>query len=501
MKYSIGIDIGTTTVKCILFGEGVQVVAEAGREYKTLLPKASWAQQNPEDWWKGVAKSIRSILTESRVAPEDIKVISVSSQAPAVLPMTKEGKPLHDALIWMDRRSTKELEILEEKIGTKRVYEITGNRLDTYFTLTELMWFLRNHPDMMKKCHKILQVNGYINYKLTEVFSIDATHASLTQLYDVHNNCWSEELFEAIGGDTKIMPDIYDCMDVIGHVSKKAAEETGLSTKTVVLGGAVDASAAALEVGVYGDGSVAEMTGTSSVVMFGFDGLVTCNELSYLRGVKENTTILFGAMNTAGGSLKWFRDALYGGETPQNDAYPRINKEIEAGAKDPTGLIFLPYMAGERAPIWDPNARGTFMGLNMNTTRAEMLRAVMEGTSFALQDNLDQAIKTGIPIRDFICCGGCSKSDIWLKIKASVIGQEIKIPSVNLGAPGGLGYMNAAFMGEYKTAEDASRAALQIKKIVEPVEEWIPIYKELYQIYLDSYQSLKSQFAALAQIK
>ena len=464
MEYSIGIDIGTTTVKCILFGEGVQVVAEAGREYKTLLPKASWAQQNPEDWWKGVAESIRSILTESRVAPEDIKVISVSSQAPAVLPMTKEGEPLHDALIWMDRRSTKELEILEEKIGTKKVY-------------------------------------GYINYKLTEVFSIDATHASLTQLYDVHNNCWSEELFEAIGGDTKIMPDIYDCMDVIGHVSKKAAEETGLSMKTVVLGGAVDASAAALEVGVYGDGSIAEMTGTSSVVMFGFDGLVTCNELSYLRGVKENTTILFGAMNTAGGSLKWFRDALYGGETPQNDAYPRINKEIEAGAKNPTGLIFLPYMAGERAPIWDPNARGTFMGLNMNTTRAEMLRAVMEGTSFALQDNLDQAIKTGIPIRDFICCGGCSKSDIWLKIKASVIGQEIKIPSVNLGAPGGLGYMNAAFMGEYKTPEDASRAALQIKKIVEPVEEWIPIYKELYQIYLDSYQSLKSQFAALAQIK
>lgn len=339
MKYSIGIDIGTTTVKCILFGEGVQVVAEAGREYKTLLPKASWAQQNPEDWWKGVAESIRSILTESRVAPEDIKVISVSSQAPAVLPMTKEGEPLHDALIWMDRRSTKELEILEEKIGTKKVYEITGNRLDTYFTLTELMWFLRNHPDMMKKCHKILQVNGYINYKLTEVFSIDATHASLTQLYDVHNNCWSEELFEAIGGNTKIMPDIYDCMDVIGHVSKKAAEETGLSTKTVVLGGAVDASAAALEVGVYGDGSIAEMTGTSSVVMFGFDGLVTCNELSYLRGVKENTTILFGAMNTAGGSLKWFRDALYGGETPQNDAYPRINKEIEAGAKNPKDLF------------------------------------------------------------------------------------------------------------------------------------------------------------------
>lgn len=501
MSYSIGIDIGTTTVKCILFGEKAKVVAEAGKEYGTLLPEPSWAQQNPDDWWRAVVECIRVILAKSWVNAEDIRVISVSSQAPAVLPVTKEGKPLHDALIWMDRRSVEEYEIIKETVGAKRVFEITGNRLDTYFTLTELMWFIRNHPEIMEKCFKVLQVNGYVNYKLTGEFTIDDTHASLTQLYDVHRDCWSRELLDAIGADVDLMPQVYDCMAPIGHVSAEAAELTGLSTGTVVLAGAVDATAAGLEMGIYSGGRVAEMTGTSSVVLIGFDELVTGEELSYLKGRAKNSTLLYGAMNSAGGSLRWFRDALYGGETMKKDAYPRMNREVEERAKRPSRIIFLPYMAGERAPIWDPDARGTFIGLNLNTSRAELIRAIMEGACFALQDNLDQAAKMGLPIKDIICCGGCSRSDIWLKIKASVIGKEIKLPEVNLGAPAGLAYMNAAYMGEYSTPEEASDANLRIKKVVEPVREWIPMYRELYQVYLESYQSLKRQFKNLARIR
>ncbi len=500
MQYSIGIDIGTTTVKCILFKEGPEVVAEAGKEYETLLPEPSWVQQNPDNWWNAVVQCIRMVLAKSWVDAKDIKVISVSSQAPAVLPVDKNGTPLHDALIWMDRRSKEEYQIIKDTVGSKKIFDITGNRLDTYFTLTELMWFLRNKPELMEKCHKVLQVNGYINYKLSGVFSIDDSHVSITQIYDIHNKCWSQELLKAIGADVSLMPDIYDCCEPIGTVTKEAAELTGLSEKTVVLAGTVDATAAGLEVGVYEGGRVAEMTGTSSVVLIGFDKLVTAEELSYLKGREKNSTILYGAMNTAGGSLKWFRDALYGGETPKKDSYDRINKEIEKMAKKPSRLIFLPYMAGERAPIWDPDARGTFIGLNLNTNRAEMMRSIMEGTCYALRDNLDQAVKIGIPVNDIICCGGCSKSDIWLKIKASVIQKEIKIPEVNLGAPGGLSYMNAAFMGEYKSPEEASAASLKIKRTVEPVEEWVKPYQELYRIYLESYQALKNQFKALAEL-
>lgn len=501
MNYSIGIDIGTTTVKCILFGEKASVIAEAGREYGTLLPEPSWAQQNPEDWWNAVAECIRIILAKSWVDPEDVKVISVSSQAPAVIPVTREGEPLHDALIWMDRRSTQEYELLLEKVGEKRVYEITGNRLDTYFTLTELMWFIRNHPEIMEKCHKVLQVNGYVNYKLTGEFTIDDSHASLTQIYDIHRECWSHELLEAIGAGEEWMPKVYDCMEPIGTVSKAAASVTGLSCNTVVLAGTVDATAAALEMGVYAGGRAAEMTGTSSVALVGFDELITVEELSYLKGRKKNSTLLYGAMNTAGGSLRWFRDAIYGGETLKKDSYNRMNREVERQAKRPTRVIFLPYMAGERAPIWDPDARGTFMGLNLNTNRAELIRAIMEGTCYALKNNLEQAENIGIPIRDILCCGGCSKSDIWLKIKASVIDKELKIPEVNLGAPGGLACMNAAYLGEYGSPEEASDVALRIKKTIEPVKEWVPVYQELYQIYLHTYQELKQQFKELASVR
>lgn len=500
MQYSIGIDIGTTNVKCVLFGERALALAQMGVEYKTVIPKPSWAQQKPEDWWNGVTASIQNLLKVSKINPADVKVISVSSQAPTVLPVDREGEPLHDAVIWMDRRSRKEVEILRETVGEKRIFEITGNRLDSYFILSELMWFVRNRPDIMEKCYKLLQVNGYVNMKLTGEFTIDASQASMSELCDIRKRDWSDELLRAIGADSKWMPRICECTEVIGHLTKKAAEETGLTTETVVLGGAVDATATALEVGVYKDGKAAEMTGTSSVILVGYEKLVSSPELSYLEGIRKNTVALFGAMNTAGGSLKWFRDNFLGGETPENDAYDRINREIEEGAIAPTKIIYLPYLSGERAPIWDPDARGTFIGLNMETTKAEFMRSIMEGVCFALQDNLEQAYKIGVSADQLICCGGCTKSDIWLKIKASVIGKEIVIPKVNHGATGGLGYMNAAYMGEYKTPEEACEANFQVKKIVEPVSAWVDHYREMYQIYKASYEALKSQFKALMRL-
>ena len=499
MNYSIAIDIGTTTVKCILFSEGCRVVAEASREYTTLHPKPSWAEQDPEAWWNGTVESIRRLLEKSGVDPKEIRVISVSSQAPAVLPVGKDGKPLRNAMIWMDRRSVKEQEALAGSLGERHVFDVTGNRLDSYFTLTELLWCVNHEPEVMDKCYKLLQVNGYVNMKLTGVFSIDVSHATLTQLFDVHSESWSEELIRAAGADRSWMPDVYECMDPLGCVTPEAAALTGLSADTVVLAGAVDATAAGLEIGVTRDGKVAEVTGTSSLVLVGFDHLVTTYDLCYLRGRKPGSTVLYGPMNTAGGSLKWFRNHLYdrnGGD----DVYDRINAEVESGTSGPSGLIYLPYLTGERAPIWDPDARGCFIGLHMDTSRRLMMRSVMEGTSFALQDNLETAHRAGFTYSDIISCGGCTKSEIWLKIKASVIDRPIHVPEVNLGAQGGLAFMNAAFLGEYDSPEEASESCFRIAKTVEPVREWVEPYREMYAIYKDTYQALKPQFKALAEL-
>lgn len=500
MQYSLAIDIGTTNVKAVLLGPGPTEIADAGYEYKTKIPKPSWAQQDPNDWWSGVVKAIHTVLAKSGVNPEEIKVISVSSQAPCVLPVDREGRPLHDALIWMDRRSRKEIEILKERLGEERNYEINGNKLDSYFAVSEALWMVRNHPEVMEKCYKLLQVNGYINMKLTGEFTTDASHASLCGFCDIRKRQWSEEIVKAAGLTLDLLPPIYNCMDPIGHVSERAAKETGLSERTIVLAGAVDATAAAIEVGVYKDGKAAEMTGTSSVLIVGYEQLVTSKDLSYLEGIYKDTVVLFSAMNTAGGSLKWFRDNLFGGETLENDAYDRINKEIEAGTNGPSKIIYLPYLTGERSPIWDPDARGSFIGINMETTRAEIERAIMEGACFALQHNLENAYKMGVPIEKLIVCGGCTKSDIWLKIKASVIDKELIVPKVSHGATGGLAYMNAAYMGEYASPEEACEANFKIKKTVEPVKEWVDTYKQLYHVYRESYISLKNQFAELARI-
>ena len=500
MNYSIAIDIGTTTVKAILFGEGSRVVAEASREYATMHPKPSWAEQDPDAWWNGTVESIQKLLRTSQVNPADIRVISVSSQSPAVLPVDREGRPLRPALIWMDRRSTEEHDILKEKLGERHVFDLTGNRLDTYFTLTELMWCIRREPEVMEKCYKLMQVNGYINSRLTGVFSIDISNATLTQYFDVHTESWSDELLNAIGADKAWMPDVYQCMDPLGTVTPEAAALTGLSEKTVVLAGAVDATAAALEIGINRGGKVAEVTGTSSLVLVGFDELVTTYDLCYLRGRKPGSTVLYGPVNTAGGSLKWFRNHLYDRESRDDAAFDRINAEIEEKTNGPSGLIFLPYLTGERAPIWDPDARGTFIGVHMNTSRAQIMRSIMEGTSFALQDNLETAQRAGFSYQDIISCGGCTKSDIWLKIKASIIDRPIHVPEVNLGAQGGLSYINAAWMGEYASPEEASESSFRIRKTVEPVREWVEAYREYYEIYKASYQALKPQFKAMARI-
>ncbi|HPO78044.1 MAG TPA: FGGY-family carbohydrate kinase [Thermoclostridium caenicola] len=499
MSYTLGIDIGTTNVKSVLFGEGPRAVADASYEYPTTFPAPSWAQQNPEHWWEGAKATIRSVLSQSGIDPADIKAVAISCQSPCALLVDRNGNPLHDALIWMDRRSTEELELLEQSVGAQRIFEITGNRLDTYFMLSELMWLKRHHPELLDKTYKILQANGYVNLKLTGEFTIDSANLSLTQANDLKHKCWSRELLDAIGVDMAITPDVYDCGEVIGTVTRQAAEQTGLKEGTPVLAGSVDATAAAFEAGVQ-QGIALEMTGTSSVMLIGLDKPLTTIKLSHLNGFDDSTHYLYGAMSSAGGSLKWFRDALYGVEAGERNVYARMDTEVERDAPEPTHLLFLPYMVGERAPIWNPDARGVFFGLSMGTTRAQMIRAIMEGAAFALLDNLEEAEKIGLHPEQLYVVGGCSNSDIWLRIKASVINREIIVPRDTLGANGGLACLMAAYTGEFETPGQAAAAGFKVARRIEPVPAWVERYRALYREYKKLYESLEINFKSFSLI-
>ena len=500
MSYSLGIDIGTGSAKGVLFSAGVKPVAQAQAEYPTYFPQAGWAQQKAGDWWKAVVEVIHRLIQESGIGSRDIGAVSVSCQAPTVLLLGKDGEPVYDALIWMDRRSEEECAWLAEHVGRERIFEITGTRLDPYYVYPELLWMKRHEPEAFQKAEILLQVNGYINYKLTGRYSLDPVHASHTQMYDVQKHCWSQELFDAIGVSTELFPPVTGCMEEIGKVSAKAAALTGLAEGTPVLCGTVDGAAAVLEAGVTGGGNAVEMTGTSSGLMIAFEELRTAPNMAHQYSIVPGGHILYGAMSTTGASYKWFRDQLYDHDKRLKDPYGKMEDEILREAPDPTDLIFLPYMQGERCPIWDTDAKGVFLGLNLRTTRAQMMRAVMEGVGFALRDNAEEAKKAGVQLTSLRSVGGCTGSPLWTEIKASILDMPIAVPEQTLGAPGGLGMMNAVWLGEYPTLQEAAARVQGRMQVIKPRPAWTQYYQDMYEIYHSCYGALRESFSALSQL-
>lgn len=498
--YKIGIDIGTTTIKCVLFADRLNSIAEASKEYKIYLENGTWAQQKPNDWWDAVVHTIQSVLRTSKIDPVQIKCIGVSCQTPTLLALDIDGNPLYDGLIWMDRRADAECEELTQKIGSEKFFSITGNYLDSFNLAPKILWFQKNHPELAKKTHKLLQCNGYINYKLTGNYSIDRSNASVTLLYDIHKADWSDEILAAINIDRDILPPISNGNDIIGIVSAQAALETGLVEGIPVIAGTVDALAGAMEAGVISGGRSFEATGTSSVFLVAFDTISATPFLSTAVGLTAQKGVMFGAMNTSGASYKWFRDNMMGKENGQNFTYKNMDEIVENKAPNPTKIIFLPYMAGERSPIWNSDARGVFFGLELGTSKGQMLRAIMEGTSFALRDNIEAAKQAGVCISTLRSVGGCSNSDIWLKIKASIINMPIEIPQATFGSPAGLAIMMAPVIGEYGSVEEAADSIVKIKKIIYPVADWVEHYDKMYQVYKSIYKHTVEDFCILSEL-
>jgi len=496
--YTLGIDIGTTNIKSVLFAEKARPVAQAIDEYKTYFPRPSWAQQRPDDWWDATTDTIHRVLYESRIDSAEIAAVAISCQAPTMLPVDLAGKPMYDALIWMDRRSINQCNKLAETIGNNEIFRITGNRVDPFYVLGKLVWYCEKYPSISKKINKLLSPNGYINFKLTGEYSLDPVHASLTQAYDVTMHCWSKKLLDTAGGDSSIFPDITEGHLPIGQVSASAASATGLQKGTVVLAGTVDGAAAALEAGISGSGVAVEMTGTSSVLLMSSKEPTPSLNLTSMYSAVPGQYLSLGAMSSTGGSLRWFRDTLY--KSQHINSYSAMDEEVCLNAKNPTGIIFLPYMEGERAPIWDSNACGTFVGLTLGTNRGQLIRSIMEGGAFALRDNFNEAKLAGNPLSQIRIVGGHANSDIWLKIKASILNRPIEVVESSLGAPGGLAYMLGCFTGEFDSMEKASVDYLLIKKAVEPVAEWVDYYTELFGLYKDIYGHIKNDYAELAKI-
>jgi len=502
MCYLIGIDIGTTNAKATLFDQHFQALASAGREYPTHFPQSGWAEQDPQDWWQATASALRDILAARSLTSCQILGICVSSQAPAVLPIAPDGHPLRRALIWMDRRSEPQCEQLHDAIGQERIHAITGNRIDPYFMLPKLMWVMQNEPEIHDNAWKYLQVNGYINYCLTGQATCDHVHASLTGLYSVAERKWSETLAEELQIDLGKMPDIYQSTEYIGVVTPVAALATGLPEGVPVLAGTVDAAASSLECSVVKKGEAAEMTGTSSCFMLGCDTWPDSMNLVSIHHAVPGQCLLIGPISSTGACLKWYRNQIGCSEYDDLAAYRKNPYRYLDGLAQSAGdskLIFLPYMAGERAPIWDSDVRGAFIGLTHSTSRGQMVRAIMEGSAFALKHVVDEAEKSGQQISKLNAVGGGSNSSVWLQMKASILGRPVQTVQQSASGAFGNALLVAYASGLINDLSSAATDSIQIAKTYEPDLEQARSYDARYHVFRNFYEHMKDDFALWAK--
>ncbi|MCP4403265.1 MAG: xylulokinase [bacterium] len=506
MPFLLGIDVGTTAVKSAMFSDEGDLIGEAHSEYETFYPSENAVEQMPEDWWQATVLTIQDVLQATHVNRGDIAAIGVSSQAPTMLAIDKKGHPLHPALIWMDQRSDAACAWLRQTPGEEMIFRVTGNIINPYYVLPELLWLKQNKPALYADTYKILQANGYINLKLTGQYTIDRSHAGLTLLYDIHQRRWAENLFDAVEIPLDMFPAISECHAVIGEVTEKAAGETGLKSGTPVIAGMVDATAAALEAGTIRDGSVCEMTGTSTVIMAAMTDIVTDTRLTVFPHSIQDTFLLIGAMSSSGASLKWFKNQL--GLAEQNasallgiDPYEVMNREVGNLAGGPSGIIFLPYLSGERSPIWDNKARGVFFGLSANTMRADLIKALFEGTAFGLKHNLDVFTEGGMIVREIRTVGGGAKSAQWNQIKADITNTPIMIPETAIGAPFGDGILAGYGIGLFPDLTRSIDRLVKIREIYEPRSQYVQAYQEMFAIYKDLYLHLQSDFTTLYDLK
>ena len=501
----LGIDVGTSSVKTALVDLRGKLQAASAAEYPLHHIRPAWVEQNPEDWWQGACRAMRAVLAQVAHGRERVRAVAVSCQTPTLLPLDRRGQPLRPAIIWMDRRAEAEREQLAAQLGADEIYRITGNRLDAFFVASRLRWLRHHEPETLRQTSQFVQVNGYINYRLTGSMALDTANAVFLQLRHYASGEWSSALCEACGVEPSQFPPVIEGASMQGEVTAAAAEACGLRPGTPVLAGTVDSPAAALEVGVVEPGIAAEMTGTSTVVILPNDRGLTEPALIALPHVFPGIHLLAGAMVSSGGCLRWFRDRLGQPEVQiagaaMSGAFDQLTGLAAEVGPGSDGVIFLPYMMGERSPIWNANARGVFFGLTLATSRGALVRAILEGAAFALRHTVEAAARAGAQVHELRSVGGCSRSDLWNQIKADVLGIPVVLPQTPIGSPFGAALLAGMGTGVFADPRQSILQMVRLEKCFEPDRANHARYTRSYQLYRSIYEHLRDDFDYAASV-
>ena len=491
--YLLGIDIGTSACKAALFRMDGSLAVQESVEYAANYPRPGWAEQDPEAWWNAVCAAIKHMVCQVQNA--DIVGVGIAGQSWSAIPLSAEGEVLCPTPIWMDTRAAAICKNLRDNIGEDAIFSVCGNPLQPTYSLPKVLWYKENLPDVYKGADKILQSNSYIAYRLTGEITQDLSQGYGFHCFNVHTGKWDNDLCKEMGLRHDLLPEIVPSHQIIGNVSRRAAAACGLKEGIPVVAGGLDAACGTLGVGVIEDGQTQEQGGQAG-------GMSICTtrslaDPSLILGfhVVPERWLLQGGTVGGGGILRWFEKEFGTAEriaaaTNNTDVFAEMDKLAKDIAAGCDGMIFLPYMAGERSPIWNPDAKGVFYGLDYGKTRGHLIRAGMEGVAFSLKHNLDVAEQAGAKTERLRAMGGAANSHLWTQIKSDVTGKPIDVPASDTATTWGAALLAGVATGVYKNFGEAVAKTVKLRRTHAPNKQNSGVYKAAYETYLAIYKKL-----------
>jgi xylulokinase len=506
MTYLLGIDVGTTGAKALLIDDAGKVAASATTEYPLFTPQPLWAEQNPADWWAATVASIHQVLAQSGLKPEQILGVGLTGQMHGLVLLDAQGKALRPCIMWNDQRTAAQCAAITRQVGAAQVLQLTGNPVLTGFTAPKISWVREHEPDVYRRVAKVLLPKDYVRYCLTGEYFGEVSDASGTSLFDVGRRRWSDEMLQAVGVPRQWLPEVTESPVVSARISAAAAGHTGLLAGTPVVGGGGDQAAQAVGTGIVTESIVSATIGTSGVVFAASEAyrVEPQGRLHAFCHAVPGMWHLMGVTLSAGGSFRWYRDALGDLEKLQAGKAGRDPYDLltEAAAQVPAGcegLLFLPYLSGERTPYPDPNARGVFFGLTLRHGKAHLTRAVLEGITYGLRDSLELMRDLGLSVQQVRASGGGARSPLWRQILADLFGTEIVTVNVTEGAAYGAALLAAVGAGVYGGVPEACQAAIHLVDHTGPGPA-MAVYADYYPRYRALYPALAPEFEAMAAV-
>lgn len=509
MPLFLGIDTGTSGTKAILVDETGTLLASDTQEYPLSTPYPQWAEQSPDaDWWPAAQAAIRAVLAKAGVSGDQVGGVGLTGQMHGSVFLDKTGQVIRPALLWCDARTGAECAQITEAVGgEEKLFEVIGQPVFTSFTAPKIVWLRQHEPQNYERLAQVLLPKDYIRYKLTGEYATEVSDASGTSLLDVRKRDWSPAMLSALEIPRTLLPRVYESPEVTGTVTAEAAALTGLKAGTPVVGGGGDQAAGAVGTGTVEPGRVSSALGTSGVVFAHsaepfFDPQMRIQTFCH---AVPGAWHLMGCMLASGGSLRWLRDTFFQpervvGGTIGADAYELMTRGAATVPPGSEGLIYLPYLSGERTPYPDPDARGVFFGATLRTTRATFARAVLEGVAYSFKDAFALLEEVSVPVAQVRASGGGAKSAFWLQILADVIGQPHVLLHVDEGPAFGAALLASVGTGAYASVPEACAAAIRTTSETHPDPETTAAYARYYPVYRALYPALKAQFAAVSRL-